>query len=1313
MKKRIKLFASIATICLSLAVMVFGVFSALAITYKTTGTISYEVEDAYVEIETRVYSTSKKYASNAELKESSQSFENSNFTAMDSLTSVGIVEGSNTYEFRKVQIKNLDKGSSYEVQATDYVDTYSSVANNEPPADLELDLKYTTTKEDVEGVYTYFVVTKLTNKSILPLYAYVPTTGDDKYVAPENSLTYKFDDYKELTNQNDEIYVVFSMCLDKVNEAIEGSDFVFPVSVTKDKPVTGGGENVIPTGPSMTMGGTSIDGVPTYESVPTNISTSLENPTTVGVGANINLEEESVDIHIDFSTNGISSLAATYSKPEASDNIIISFNFAIEIESFLGKGKYTAYNALCILNETIIPEEEYVGMLKESIFVYNDLFFSSSKSKITESQGLIFEIDVNEETGEEVETITIPTSLLHDGNFTIAVEGDLALLLAEVVLYQGDVYLDNCYTNKSGLGVDSKVKKSGLNYYEFGKSSITYSGVMDPEIGGYFVNFGFANLPEEFDTLKIKIDAKSDFFVILLEGKYVSAGQITDDIYQYLIEAIQSTDKTATVHILKENVERASEFTLIVAGLESGYPIIITPSMGSMEILTYEISDLGEYYEVVGLTNRGRMKDEIIVPETYNDLPVKVIGEEAFYNSIASNIVLPSNLVEIRTGAFNGCENLTSLVLPENLEYVAAGSLNGLQEITVLSDRLVFEENASGNWRTVTSINVKDVSSWAKCTVPYTPNNMYYDATLNLIDEQGNKTPVTEVILENGVETLCSYAFRFSTIEKVHISKTVKEIQEDSIVANSNIKSITVAADNPWFTSKNQNGQECNAIIRKEDNCLILSTKDTSKIPTTLKAIYPMSVVKESAIDYNGGKYVGPTQNPYLIIVDTTASTGDFVIHNDTKLVYDSAVMYNNFSSITIPNGVVYISEYGFAYSYKVTNIQIPNTVEYIGYSAFSGCELFTVTFESGSKLKRIESHAFYLNPLTSIVIPEGVEYIGESCFYYCEDLTEITIPSTLKYARRIFGSYGSDNSLGRVNISNLDAFMVNHIGLAFTACSYDLYLNGLLVTEIVIPEGVTRLDDGELTGCKSVTKVTLPNSIEYIGGALNTSMLSNYTVYNNLKYIGNSENEYLYLIGVSNTGQTTYTIHESTKIIRGSTFNSCNNLTSLTIPKSVTFIGSYLLPAFNEVDLRFEENSNLKYLDNYSLYYGIIQTVVISKNVQYIGNGAIEQAFTSDGKVSFETIIFEDGSNIEYGEIEPIRLKEAVRTIVFESLSFVNGTKIKKDLKCLFETLLSGSVVKVKCSSVSAVKLSILTNKYKFTASYDSATGYAIFTKI
>ncbi|MBO5884193.1 MAG: leucine-rich repeat protein [Clostridia bacterium] len=474
-----------------------------------------------------------------------------------------------------------------------------------------------------------------------------------------------------------------------------------------------------------------------------------------------------------------------------------------------------------------------------------------------------------------------------------------------------------------------------------------------------------------------------------------------------------------------------------------------------------------------------------------------------------------------------------------------------------------------------------------------------------------------------------------------------------------------------------------------------------------------MSVVKESAIDYNGGKYVGPTQNPYLIIVDTTASTGDFVIHNDTKLVYDSAVMYNNFSSITIPNGVVYISEYGFAYSYKVTNIQIPNTVEYIGYSAFSGCELFTVTFESGSKLKRIESHAFYLNPLTSIVIPEGVEYIGESCFYYCEDLTEITIPSTLKYARRIFGSYGSDNSLGRVNISNLDAFMVNHIGLAFTACSYDLYLNGLLVTEIVIPEGVTRLDDGELTGCKSVTKVTLPNSIEYIGGALNTSMLSNYTVYNNLKYIGNSENEYLYLIGVSNTGQTTYTIHESTKIIRGSTFNSCNNLTSLTIPKSVTFIGSYLLPAFNEVDLRFEENSNLKYLDNYSLYYGIIQTVVISKNVQYIGNGAIEQAFTSDGKVSFETIIFEDGSNIEYGEIEPIRLKEAVRTIVFESLSFVNGTKIKKDLKCLFETLLSGSVVKVKCSSVSAVKLSILTNKYKFTASYDSATGYAIFTKI
>ena len=95
------------------------------------------------------------------------------------------------------------------------------------------------------------------------------------------------------------------------------------------------------------------------------------------------------------------------------------------------------------------------------------------------------------------------------------------------------------------------------------------------------------------------------------------------------------------------------------------------------------------------------------------------------------------------------------------------------------------------------------------------------------------------------------------------------------------------------------------------------------------------------------------------------------------------------------------------------------------------------------------------------------------------------------------------------------------------------------------------------------------------------------------------------------------------------------------------------------------------------------------------------------------KTIIFEDGSNIEYAEIEPILLKEAVRTIVFESLSFVNGTKIKKDLKHLFETLLSGSIVKVKCQNLSSVKLEWLNNQYKFTASYDSATGYAIFTKI
>lgn len=63
--KKFKLLASIASMCLAIAVLCFGVFAAPSVTYQISGTISYDVSDVFVNVKTTVYS----YANNLSQKD--------------------------------------------------------------------------------------------------------------------------------------------------------------------------------------------------------------------------------------------------------------------------------------------------------------------------------------------------------------------------------------------------------------------------------------------------------------------------------------------------------------------------------------------------------------------------------------------------------------------------------------------------------------------------------------------------------------------------------------------------------------------------------------------------------------------------------------------------------------------------------------------------------------------------------------------------------------------------------------------------------------------------------------------------------------------------------------------------------------------------------------------------------------------------------------------------------------------------------------------------------------------------------------------
>ena len=261
----------------------------------------------------------------------------------------------------------------------------------------------------------------------------------------------------------------------------------------------------------------------------------------------------------------------------------------------------------------------------------------------------------------------------------------------------------------------------------------------------------------------------------------------------------------------------------------------------------------------------------------------------------------------------------------------------------------------------------------------------------------------------------------------------------------------------------------------------------------------------------------------------------------------------------------------------------IPDSVTSIGDSAFSWCSSLTsITIPDG--VTSIGSFAFFrCSSLTSITIPDGVTSIGSAAFYFCHSLTSITIPNSVT-------SVGDEAfcdcySLTSVYISDIASWC----GIAFDgSCSNplrggaSLYLNGKLVTDLIIPNSVTNIGSYAFYHCSSLTSVTIPNSVTSIGyqAFSDCSSLTSITIPDSVTSIGINAFYYCDSLtsvtignGVTSIGNlafchcsslTSITIPNSVTSIGYQAFSDCSSLTSITIPDSVTSIGN---AAFSSCD--------------------------------------------------------------------------------------------------------------------------------------------------
>ncbi|MBE6601665.1 MAG: leucine-rich repeat domain-containing protein [Ruminococcaceae bacterium] len=189
-------------------------------------------------------------------------------------------------------------------------------------------------------------------------------------------------------------------------------------------------------------------------------------------------------------------------------------------------------------------------------------------------------------------------------------------------------------------------------------------------------------------------------------------------------------------------------------------------------------------------------------------------------------------------------------------------------------------------------------------------------------------------------------------------------------------------------------------------------------------------------------------------------------------------------TKFTMGSGITRPGKYVFRNCSKLTEIILPATLKLISNDMFDGCaSLSSVSIPDGVEAI---GHRAFLNcdSLTDVVLPESVLLLGQSAFQNCDELSSITIPESMLEIRE--SAFENCTALSTVRISNIKNWcQIRFLSNYSNPLSYGagLYLNGELVEDLVLPEGITTLTYFAFFDYAYLKSVVLPESLLEIGG--------------------------------------------------------------------------------------------------------------------------------------------------------------------------------------------------------------------------------------
>ncbi len=366
------------------------------------------------------------------------------------------------------------------------------------------------------------------------------------------------------------------------------------------------------------------------------------------------------------------------------------------------------------------------------------------------------------------------------------------------------------------------------------------------------------------------------------------------------------------------------------------------------------------------------------------------------------------------------------------------------------------------------------------------------------------------------------------------------------------------------------------------------------------------------------------------------ASTGDYssgayaIIPKDGSVTFTLTMRVVEGTTITTTN----IQNLSFSFEKTPTTSTVAdNLVFTTNDTTRNATANFNLSsWDGSSSYDEINIPAIYVadSGKTYLVDKMGNDFKGIS-------ITKITMPRSLISTGSLMGT-GIQSVVLPKSIKTI-SIMPNSITeitipIGVTTIGGTAFANCTNLTSVKIPSGCTTIGNYAFNGCTNLTNITIPNSITTISNsAFNNCTNLQYNIYDNGKYLGNSINKYVVLMGLSDKNATSCDIYDGCRVIMNSgDFTSDSKVESVKIPGSVKIIPAssfFYTPFLKNVTLceGIEEIGASAFED-----CDAITEIVLPSTIKKVGSSAFRQRMSVMTMFTINSTDAEIDKDVFYG---------------------------------------------------------------------------------